>query len=1449
MMKSPSIGHNLLLSQVLVAVSSIVLVGALWFYSENSHYQKEVSALRDSHLAAQRTLIKGEVEKVADYIKYQKAQVRKRLENSIKNRVYEAHAIAKNIYEQNKGEKPPAEIRKMIKDALRPIRFNQGRGYYFITNLHGIEELFADRPEMEGKNMLAAPGSLEAKVVGAMIALVRTSGEAFYEYTWTKPHMEGENHPKIAFVKLFQEYNWLIGTGEYLDEVEKDVQQETVSRIEQISFGESGYIFATTWDGVGISGPGKGINTLDIVDANGLKIVQKMIDISKHGGGYISYIMPSIDGRKSAHKLSYVIGISDWRWYIGAGIYTDEIEETIEYITKDIIQTGREFIFKILLIVVCVTLLAYITSRFTARRTRSNISTLISYFRQASVELRPIDPDLMKYAEFEELAGSVNCMVDARSRMEDALRVAVEISSTAGEAFFQRLVQGLAEGLGFRHAFVGLIQGKTSKIQTLAAWLNGGHVDNFEYNLEGAPCAKVVKKGFCHFSQGVQRQFREDQALSRLGIESYFGICLYDSQGAPIGLLVVMDNQPKEVEETRMVEFLLRILSTRASAELDRRNAELALRQEKEFSDAVIDCLPGTFGLLDAQGHFLRWNKNQEDVTGLSREQMRQIHLLELFQEEDQALVAGKMREVLEHGEVKAEARLRGHDGQVRPFLITGRRMDIGGNAFVVGSGIDISERIQTEEALRASEATLKSIFRVAPIGIGLVVNRVLKQVNQRLCDMLGYAREELIDKSARILYRSQEEFDWVGREKYQQIQEFGTGTVETRWRHKDGRLLDVLLSSTPLNPNDLSAGVTFTALDITERKQAEVALRDERDRAQQYFDLAGVMLVAVGKDHAVSLINKKGCEILGYEEEEIVGKNWFDHFLPERMRGEVKSVFDALMNGNIEPMEFYENPVVKKSGKERIIAWHNTILTDEAGNAMATFSSGEDITERKLAEKERDRLFNLSLDMLSIAGFDGYLRQVNPAWNRILGWTEEELLSKPWIGFIHPDDREATVLVGRQLAAGVPVYFFENRYQCKDGSYRWISWNALPLPEEELILAVAHDSTDQRKLESQLRQAQKMEAIGTLAGGIAHDFNNILSAILGYAEILTLFYIEKDNPARSNLEEILKAANRAKDLVKQILTFSRQTEQEKRPVLLAPIVKEAVRFLRSSLPTTIDIRQNMQCKEDSVLADPTQMHQVVMNLCTNAAHAMKERSGVLEIKLEEIELELKARERFLDLAPGPYMQLTVADNGHGMGPEVLERIFDPYFTTKKQGEGTGLGLAVVHGIVTNHGGVIEVASEVNQGTTFQVLLPRLKREGTTAGDEAERALPLGNECILFIDDEETIIDVGKRILENLGYDVLGVTDPSEALETFRLQPDRFDLVITDLTMPHMTGLQLAEQLTLIKRDIPIILCTGLGDKNTRKEARTKGIKKFVYKPISVYKLAETVRGVLNERL
>ena len=526
------------------------------------------------------------------------------------------------------------------------------------------------------------------------------------------------------------------------------------------------------------------------------------------------------------------------------------------------------------------------------------------------------------------------------------------------------------------------------------------------------------------------------------------------------------------------------------------------------------------------------------------------------------------------------------------------------------------------------------------------------------------------------------------------------------------------------------------------------------------------------------------------------------------------------------------------------------------AGIARANQELQEEIEERERAEKslrESEEKYRLLVEYANDAIYVAQNEAIifsNPKTIELSGYSAEELVSMAFTTFIHPQDRSFVLDQYRRRLLGedLPVpYSF--RIVNKNGQVLAVQLSAVLITWEgrPATLNFLRDLTKQKELETQLRQAQKMEAIGTLAGGIAHDFNNILTAIMGHAEILNFFHIERDSPARPHLDGVLKAAYRAKDLVQQILAFSRQTEQETKPILLAPLVTEAVRFLRAVLPATIEIRQSVEGKEARVLADPSQMHQVIMNLCMNSAHAMKNTGGVLEIKLEEVELEPQAMERFLHLTPGPYVKLTVTDTGHGMAREVLGRIFDPYFTTKEVGEGTGLGLAVVHGIVKNHRGLITVDSELGKGAVFEVLLPRLTGEVRASSAEADSFLPGGGECILFIDDEESIVEIAKTALETLGYEVVGVTSSTEALDTFQSQPGRFNLVITDLTMPHMTGLQLAEQLMRVRPGIPIMLCSGFGEMGTQTEAKAKGIREYVDKPISLSALTKVIRNVLDQ--
>ena len=380
---------------------------------------------------------------------------------------------------------------------------------------------------------------------------------------------------------------------------------------------------------------------------------------------------------------------------------------------------------------------------------------------------------------------------------------------------------------------------------------------------------------------------------------------------------------------------------------------------------------------------------------------------------------------------------------------------------------------------------------------------------------------------------------------------------------------------------------------------------------------------------------------------------------------------------------------------------------------------------------------------------------------------------------------------------------------------------------------------------ERQLQQVMKLQAIGTLAGGIAHDFNNILFPIVGYTE-LTMDDIPEDSQARRNLEEILKATHRAKELVQQILTFSRQGGQERKPLKIQFLIKEALKLLRATIPSSIEIESKVDENCGPIKGDPTQIHQVIMNLCTNAYHAMQASGGKLEVALKEIDISYETSLERVGMKIGPHLELTVKDSGHGMEPEVLERIFEPYYTTKEQGKGTGLGLSVIHGIVKNHGGDISVSSQPGKGTQFTVYLPVVDEIDEETEAVASAGATRGSERILLIDDEKQIIDMEQQILERLGYKVTPKTDSEEALEEFAALPDRFDLVITDMTMPKMTGDQLARKLMEIKPGIPVILCTGFNESITEEKALAMGIDKFIMKPIVKDELAGTIRSVLD---
>jgi signal transduction histidine kinase/ActR/RegA family two-component response regulator len=399
----------------------------------------------------------------------------------------------------------------------------------------------------------------------------------------------------------------------------------------------------------------------------------------------------------------------------------------------------------------------------------------------------------------------------------------------------------------------------------------------------------------------------------------------------------------------------------------------------------------------------------------------------------------------------------------------------------------------------------------------------------------------------------------------------------------------------------------------------------------------------------------------------------------------------------------------------------------------------------------------------------------------------------------------------------------------------------------EELLREIENRKkaeAENSQLESRLNHAQKMEAVGTLAGGIAHDFNNILSIILGYAG-MARDDSPKDSAVVKDLDRVLEAGNRAKDLVRQILAFSRHADTEYFPLQLASYVKEATKMLRQILPTTIQINENIDGRIGLIWADPTQIHQIIMNLGTNAFHAMEETGGTLNISLKETSISRATLVREPRVKAGTFVQLSISDSGAGIAPEIKDRIFDPYFTTKGVGKGTGMGLSIVHGIVKSCGGFIAVDSEWGEGTTFHVFLPVMNKEVTIENKVAAQ-IPVGKERILFIDDEEILVEMGKKMLEKLGYIVTTSNASLKALEIFRNESDRFDLVITDQTMPGITGADLARQMMQIKPGVPIILCTGYSTIMSEEKAKSIGIKEFALKPLVEKDIALLIRKVLD---
>jgi PAS domain S-box-containing protein len=951
-----------------------------------------------------------------------------------------------------------------------------------------------------------------------------------------------------------------------------------------------------------------------------------------------------------------------------------------------------------------------------------------------------------------------------------------------------------------------------------------------------------------------------------------------------------MENRPTYEELEQRIRDLEREKKEAKRIPKQQGDCDQIYRQMMEnISDTVI--------ITDDHGEMVYVSSNTTKIFGLSREQVyNQKNIQRLINGTACDFETLKKEQEIEN----IEWSINDLSGEEHFLLISAKLVNLNGGTILYVMR-DITDRKIAEEKLKESEERFRAIFEQGANAMALVDTDScdIIEFNQHAHEDLGYSREEFEELSFTDI-EAVESPEKV-KARRDKIRRIGFDAFETRYITKDGELRDMLISSRKLNiPGKNQIMSIWT--DITERKQAErerlsyVYFLENMDRVNRAIqganDLEQMMSDVLGE---VLSIFKTDRAFLGYPCDPRAS-SW--HIPMERTRPEypgaavlsVEVPMDedainlnrALLSSN-NPVKFgpssnFDHPLSAKltehfSIQSQIIMaiypkvgqpWtfgthqcsHVRVWTPEEGQLLKGIGQriADSLSSLLMYRKLRDSedkyrtMMEAFVEPLYICSHDFIIEYMNPAMIRRIG---RDATGEKCYTALHGLGAKC------EWCAFQKIFKDENfqntiRSPLDDRNYRISS---MPIKNKDGTISkmtINRDITDymvavseKEKAQAQLMQSQKMESIGNLAGGIAHDFNNILSSIIGFTE-LALDNVEKGSKIESDLQGVYTAGLRAKELVAQILIFARQSESELKPIQIYIVVKEVLQFIRSSIPTTIEIKSNNINSKSYVMGNPTQIHQIMMNLFTNAAFAMEESGGLLTVSLKDTIIEKRVGEGKIGLKEGRYVELSVSDTGTGIPPEFIDSIFEPYFTTKGSGEGTGMGLAVVYGIVESYGGKITVGSTYGKGTTFTIYLPASQKRNPQRQCKNE-PLPTGTERVLFVDDEAPIAKMGALCLEGFGYSVTIRTSSLEALELFRANPNRFDLVITDMTMPNMTGDKLSVELMKIRPGIPIILCTGYSKKISDATASKLGIRAFAYKPVVKADLVKTVRKVLDE--
>ncbi len=758
-----------------------------------------------------------------------------------------------------------------------------------------------------------------------------------------------------------------------------------------------------------------------------------------------------------------------------------------------------------------------------------------------------------------------------------------------------------------------------------------------------------------------------------------------------------------------------------------------------------------------------------------------------------------------------------------------------------------IADRKKTEKQLKQSEERFRRMVKNAADAIFLFDEKgEFELVNEQACKSLGYTEDELLQLSVA---------DIAPELTQEEVLAINTGTFSDQWpltmtgtqKRKDGSIFPVEVSTDKI---EIEGEPRFVALarDISERNKIEEVTQKQAVFGQIVENALNEIYIFEVDTLLFTLVNKGARENIGYTLAELQELTPADIRLGVTLEKFAETI-QPLKEDEVEMLVF-ETWHQRKDGSKYPVEVHlQKTVTPGRQVFIAVII---DISRRNELEAERRRLaaaIEQTSETIVITDRNGTIQYVNPAFETLTGYSREEAIGNtPRVLKSGKHDKLFYEKMWTSLLQG-NVWKGNLINRKKDGSLFEEDATISPMQDSHgritNFVAVKRDVTREISLEKQLRQAMKMEAIGTLAGGIAHDFNNILAAILGYGE-MAREQVDENDQLKSDIDQVIRAGNRAKQLVKQILTFSRQGEEDFSPIEIQPIVKEALKLLRSSLPSTIEMQEHIDLECRPVLADSTQIHQVLLNCCTNAKHAMEKDGGTLTVSLSEVKVTaLGSIPACPQLEIGIYLDLSIGDTGCGMDALTQSKIFDPFFTTKEIGKGTGLGLAVVHGIIKQHNGEMSVESKPGEGTVFHLYLPVVEKETQVESDSGKN-VQYGSERILVVDDEAEVVVMLQRMLEILGYTVTSFASSVDALNAFKAAPDDFDLLLTDMTMPEMTGKALTKEILAIRPDFPVILCTGFSESIDEDKAKALGVREYILKPILRNQLAATVRKVFD---